>query len=1334
MQEEFAWLDMGSEIELRAFMRDERVRATMRTPTYLTPDQVAALLLHTSVQHAQRRALGESRRTANQLPDDVVAELFARVYPNSPDETTLYTGLMHDEDEEANALEPALIAGAVYDDDDLCIIPEPAELVPPAVDPVSAEPPTEEPPSAANAADVAAGPVRPPAEPPPHRVQTFFTPLEDEESPCTTVTYSTGYNDLHHYYDQEYDSDHYSHYTLESYYDNNLSMIRELPSFDSFPASSLALPFLSSTGTAPEDAEIPHPSIASHALHFMEMTPEEADAEYEQQLPDRINPDFIKACPALMPLMLKLGRFVFVPQNWEGARIPALKLRFAPDFPATLHARLIPVNPRLYVDAKLEFDRLRKYHFVPSTSSRSSNLVVAPKETKPFVRLCGNYIPINKYILSSQHPIPDVKHAIERIQQYTYFADVDMVNSFHQLPLSLETSEALSIITPWGLFRPKFLPEGVAPASFQLQALIDELFSGFDYVIAIFDNILILAHTFDELYVRLEAVLLRCKEYNIFLKFSKSFIGYSSAKFFGYEVSRGQYKLTNERLAEIDKIPFPTTIKSMQSFLGVTVFCQSFVPNYGQHAAHLHDMTKKDFSFTDKTTWTKDYLTCFTDFKKALAAALVIHFPDYDNDFVLRTDASLIGCGGVLFMRKRLLDSTFQDIVIAIVSHKFTEQASRWATYEQEAYAIFYCIKKLSYYLYCKPFVVETDHNNLRWMDTTLVPKVMRWRAYLSSFVFFIHHIPGTQNGFADWLSRMHAPALPALETLSAIAVASADPYDMCRQAHDGRMGHPGIRRTWANLLRLFPGHRISAKLVQDYVSACPLCQKTRLGMTNNYQSLVLNNKVQYQRSTIGIDTLTISPADRQGNLYLFVIVNFFTNHVYGYASATKDAESMAAALFQYICTFGLCDYVRTDPGSEFTNDMMKNLNEYIGLNHQLTLVDRPEANGVERSNAEVLGFITRVCSDQRLIHKWSAPDVLPIVWLLINNHISSETGQSPNDMTFGTLSHKYFDFPPEINNMDKCSAYVVELDKNLRYITQVSNQYQQELVSKRNGKVTEANQDLYQPGDYILLRLDPAKHKPNKLYPKFEGPYEVIAHKRNNITCRHVTKREVFDFHNDDVKLFIGDKDAAVRLAQLDGNHYIITSINKHRGDPEVRQTMEFQTTFADGETIWKPWSTELFDTQQYEAYIRQHRDLYPLLFKLADFAKIKKQMNGTAITGANPGDHFYLDLRAYGYPWYKSLALPDDDDLTYVFDCVYTRFPGKRLPHKLVEYKNIILDELYDATPLTVYMHCHTTALSAKHILITAPFLVANPDIIPDTKRVKLLRKLQNAIYNNT
>ena len=39
----------------------------------------------------------------------------------------------------------------------------------------------------------------------------------------------------------------------------------------------------------------------------------------------------------------------------------------------------------------------------------------------------------------------------------------------------------------------------------------------------------------------------------------------------------------------------------------------------------------------------------------------------------------------------------------------------------------------------------------------------------------------------------------------------------------------------------------------------------------------------------------------------------------------------MAAALFQYCCTFGLFDHLRTDPGSEFLNNTVKHLNSTSG-------------------------------------------------------------------------------------------------------------------------------------------------------------------------------------------------------------------------------------------------------------------------------------------------------------------------------------------------------------------------------------------------------------------
>ena len=57
-----------------------------------------------------------------------------------------------------------------------------------------------------------------------------------------------------------------------------------------------------------------------------------------------------------------------------------------------------------------------------------------------------------------------------------------------------ETSAKLSIQTPWGQVRPKFMPEGVAPASIYLQDKMREIFHDMPTVIYMWDNILVLGH------------------------------------------------------------------------------------------------------------------------------------------------------------------------------------------------------------------------------------------------------------------------------------------------------------------------------------------------------------------------------------------------------------------------------------------------------------------------------------------------------------------------------------------------------------------------------------------------------------------------------------------------------------------------------------------------------------------------------------------------------------------------------------------------------------------------------------------------------------------------
>jgi hypothetical protein len=91
----------------------------------------------------------------------------------------------------------------------------------------------------------------------------------------------------------------------------------------------------------------------------------------------------------------------------------------------------------------------------------------------------------------------------------------------------------LSVQTPWGQVHPLFMPEGIGPASGILQALISEIFSDLDWVIAIFDNLLALAHDYDDACKKVEIILDRCIERNIYLKLPKTWLGFTEAKFFG---------------------------------------------------------------------------------------------------------------------------------------------------------------------------------------------------------------------------------------------------------------------------------------------------------------------------------------------------------------------------------------------------------------------------------------------------------------------------------------------------------------------------------------------------------------------------------------------------------------------------------------------------------------------------------------------------------------------------------------------------------------------------------------------------------------------------------
>ena len=1061
-------------------------------------------------------------------------------------------------------------------------------------------------------------------------------------------------------------------------------------------------------GEEPEEIDSPLPVQFEYAHAFLGKPRVEAIKEYKDLWAEHVHPEFAKAEP-VWELLGGKALEVFVPDNWEGIKgIKPLKINFRPDLPDRMKPKTRFINPRLYEAAEKEFKRLRGYFYEESRSPWASCLVMAPKATYPFIRFCGDYVEINKYIPTGHYYIPNVQYELDKIIMFKYFLDIDLTNAFHQIVLDPETAEKLSVQTPWGQFQPKFMPEGIGPGSGVLQETVRKIFEDFeDWCILMFDNALILAIDYQDAFQKLEKFIDRCIKHNVKLKFSKTWLGFEHVKFFGYDCEHTCYQLTDDRKKALMDIPFPTTgnrCKKMKSLMGVGVFFSPFVKNYTTHVAHLVDMTKPSFNWDEKT-WKHNYRQEFEDFKLALQDSCKIFYPDYSLPWVLRTDASDYGVGAVLVQFFTREDGTVEEQVIAVTSKRFSEPATRWATIQKEGYGIFHGVHRFSYYLRGKEFIIETDHNNLQWMEASEVPMIVRWRIYLQSFPFQIRHIKGKNNVVADALSRLlmlhhvwleddidTSTADHALATIQSVDVDELAPEQMdmlllihgdendslngvfekeeleevvptevdpmqaeelFRQVHNGQQGHWGAEETWKRLNNLAPGHGLSIREVTELVKLCPNCQKNRRERASKLIPVARSLKPPHSRSAIGADSVMITPHGKQGEDHLLVVVNLFTKLTALYPAKGCTAQNLAQAIWSYWCTYGHTDMIISDKGSDFTSDLMRELTQLMGMRHVFSIVDK-HSNGVERVNKEVVRHLRSMVFDRNVRDVFDDPTIIPSVQYILNTHVSSETGYSPFELTFGSMDKVYHEIFKDCTERPT-HAFLQRLNENLKILCEASAQHQQALVRKRLPDESSPPQNLYKAGDLVLFDAGP---KPNpKMASRHKGPFEVIRQRSNDVQVRDVNTGVVTEYSVGDLSPFFGSKNVAAQLALRDQEQHEVDCILSYRGNHDERYNCQFMVRFSDGDVRELTYTPDL-RCEAFLNYCQSRRELYHITFDTALAKKFIRERNKQTISTVKPGDIAYVDLRVFGGRWYESLELPDWRNVTYVMEFQYTHW----------------------------------------------------------------------------
>ncbi|GJV68846.1 reverse transcriptase domain-containing protein [Tanacetum coccineum] len=246
-------------------------------------------------------------------------------------------------------------------------------------------------------------------------------------------------------------------------------------------------------------------------------------------------------------------------------------------------------------------------------------------------------------------------------------------------------------------------------------------------------------------------MLKRCEDTNLALNWEKSHFMVKEGIVLGHKISKKGIEVDKAKIDVISKLPHPTTVKGIRSFLGHAGFYRRFIKDFSKISRPMTHLLEKNTPFI----FSEDCILAFQTLKKKLTKAPILIAPNWDQPFELMCDASDYAIGAVLGQR---IEKHFRPIHYA--SKTMTEAEMNYTTTEKEMLAVVYAFEKFRSYLIMNKSVVYTDHSALKYLFNKKDAKarLLRWVLLLQEFDFKVIDTKGAENYAADHLSRLENP------------------------------------------------------------------------------------------------------------------------------------------------------------------------------------------------------------------------------------------------------------------------------------------------------------------------------------------------------------------------------------------------------------------------------------------------------------------------------------------------------------------------------------------------------------------------------------------------
>ncbi|GJR91323.1 reverse transcriptase domain-containing protein [Tanacetum coccineum] len=738
-------------------------------------------------------------------------------------------------------------------------------------------------------------------------------------------------------------------------------------------------------------------------------------------------------------------------------------------------------------------------------------------------RVCIDYRKLNEATRKDHFPLPFMDQMLERLAGNEYYCFLDGFSGYFQIPIDPNDQEKTTFTCPYGTFAYRRMPFGLcnAPGTFQrcMMAIFHDMI---EKTMEVFmDDFSVFGSSFSTCLTHLEKMLKRCEDTNLALNWEKSHFMVKEGIVLGHKISKSGIEVDRAKIDVIAKLPHPTTVKGVRSFLGHAGFYRRFIQNFSKIARPMTHLLEKETPFY----FSKECIEAFNTLKKNLTEAPILIAPDWNEPFELMCDASDFALGAVLGQRH---EKHFRPIHYA--SKTMNEAESRYTTTEKEMLAVVYAFEKFRSYLVMNKCTVYTDHSALKYLFAKKDSKarLLRWVLLLQEFDFDVVDTKGAENLAADHLSRLENPHKNKLdpkeinekfplETLISIVVldASTSWFADITNYHAENFMIKGMstqqkRKFFKDVKHYFWDDPFLFKICADQVirrcvsgqEAFDILKACHSGPTGghhgaNYTAKKIFDSVCEIFDMWGIDFMGPFPSSR-GNKYILVAVDYLSKWVEAKALPTNDARVVCKFLKSLFARFGAPRAIISDRGTHFCNDQFAKVMLKYGVTHRLSTAYHPQTSGqVEVSNRGLKRILERTVGENRA--SWS--DKLDDALWAFRTAYKTPIGCTPYKLVYGKACH----LPIELEHKAYWALKHTNFDirtagdhrkVQLNELNELRDHaYENSLIYKEKTKRihdSKIKNRVFNVGDRVLLFNSRLKIFSGKLKTRWSGPFTV--------------------------------------------------------------------------------------------------------------------------------------------------------------------------------------------------------------------------------------------------